>query len=167
MLATLKITTKGALLTPAAGKILQRDLDRLVTEATMLLLAEVKKYTPQGVFGAQGGLLGSINAEVVGKGTPQVKGIVASAHKYVEVMEKGRAPGKAMPPMGTLLRWLEVKAGLSADQAKKVEFVVRRSIGRKGFAGAHMFEKALVNNLERIQTMADNYGLTIATELNQ
>jgi len=163
----LTITTTGALLTGRLPAIVQTNLDQLITEATMLLFAEVKKYTPQGVFGAQGGLLGSIQSEVYSKGTPLVKGVVVSAHKYAEVVEKGRTAGKALPPMGSLLRWIELKMGLSPDQAKRVEFVVRRSIGRKGFEGAHMFEKALVHNLNRLQDMADSKGLKVATELNR
>lgn len=162
----IKIESRGALLSGNAPKVIQTNLDRFVTEATMLLLAEVMKYTPQGVFGAQGGLLGSIQADVVGKGTPLVKGVVASAHKYAEVVEKGRAAGKGMPPMGSLIRWIEVKMGLSPDQAKKIEFVVRRSIGRKGFKGAHMFERALIGNLNRLQAMGEASGLRITAELN-
>lgn len=162
----LKIESQGALLSGEAPKVVQTNLDRFVTEATMLLLGEVKKRTPQGVFGAQGGLLGSIQAEVIGKGTPLIKGVVASAHKYAEVIEKGRTAGKGMPPMGSLIRWIEVKMGLSADQAKKIEFVVRRSIGRKGFSGAHMFEDALIDNLNRLVAMGEAAGLRIATELN-
>ena len=162
----IKVQTQGALLTGRAPMAIQQGLDRFVTEATMLLLAEVKKRTPQGVFGAQGGLLGSIQADIIGKGTPIVKGIVASAHRYAEVVEKGRSAGKGMPPMGSLVRWIEVKMGLSADQAKKIEFAVRRSIGRKGFKGAHMFEQALIGNLTRLQTMGDAAGIRIAAELN-
>ena len=162
----IKTETRGALLTPQAPKVLQEGLNALVTEATMFLWAEVKKRTPQGVFGAQGGLLGSVQSDVIGRGTPMVKGVVASAHRYAEVIEKGRSPGKGMPPMGSLVRWIEVKLGLSQEEAKKIEFVVRRSIGRKGFKGAHMFERALIENLNRLQVMGDVAGVKIATELS-
>lgn len=163
----IKIESKGALLSGNAPKVIQTGLDRFVTEATMLLLAAVKKYTPQGVLGAQGGLLGSIQSiPITGKGTPLVKGGVVSAHEYAEVIEKGRTAGKGMPPMGSLIRWIEVKMGLSPDQAKKIEFVVRRSIGRKGFKGAHMFERALIGNLNRLQAMGEASGLRITAELN-
>ena len=176
MNVSLRIDTKGALLTGRSPQIIQAGLDRFVAEATMLLLAEVKKRTPQGVFGAQGGLLGSIQGEpIIGKGTPMVKGAVVSAHEYAEVIEKGRAAGKGMPPKYlngkdgelTLVRWIEVKMGLSEDQAKKIEFVVRRSIGKKGFKGAHMFEKALIENLNRLRGMGEDQGLKLATELSQ
>jgi hypothetical protein len=164
----LKVQRQGSLFTEAAPKVIQEGLDRFVTLATQLLLVEVKKRTPQGVFGAQGGLLGSIQSTpIVGKGTPLVKGEVVSAHSYAEVVEKGRQPGKGMPPMGSLVRWIEVKMGLPESEAKRIEFVVRRSIGRKGFAGAQMFERALIDNLNRLQAMGEAQGLQIAAELNQ
>jgi hypothetical protein len=163
---TLKVTTQGALLDGKAPRIIQANLDGFVTEVTMFLWAEVKKRTPQGVFGAQGGLLGSIQADVVGKGTPMVKGTVMSAQKYAEVIEKGRTPGKGMPPEGTLVRWLEVKLGLSETEAKRIEFVVRRKIGVKGFKGRFMFEKSVTENLGTLDAIAERYGLKIAVELD-
>lgn len=162
----LKVDTSGALLSGKAPEIIQQGLDRAITEATALLYVEVVKRTPQGVMGAQGGLLGSIQQEVKGKGTPLVKGIVVSAHAYAEVIEKGRRPGKGMPPRGSLVRWLEVKLGLDQKSAQGIEFVVRRSIGRKGFEGRHMFEKALNENLGKVQNIFEKQGLQIVKELN-
>jgi hypothetical protein len=159
------ITRSGALLTNQAPQIIQTGLDRLVTAVTLFLAAEVKKRVPQGVFGAQGGLLGSIQHEVVGKGTPVIKGIVMSAQKYAEVVEKGRLPGRGMPPAGSLVRWLEVKLGLDEKTARKIEFVVRRKIGLKGFEGAHMFEKAVTENQIKLDQMAQAEGFKLAIDL--
>lgn len=160
------IEQSGALLTGQPQAIIQAGLDRLITKITHFLDAEVKKRTPQGVFGAQGGLLGSIQAEVVGKGTPLVRGTVMSAQKYAEVIEKGRSAGKGMPPAGVLLRWLEVKLGLDEATARRVEFVVRRKIGQKGFEGAHMFEKSFTENLGKLDAMAQAEGFKIAKDLS-
>ena len=162
----INISTKGALLSGKAPQIIQAGLDRFITMVTMFLLGEVQKRTPQGVYGAQGGLLGSIQAEVTGKGSPIIKGTVMSAQKYAEVIEKGRTAGKGMPPKGTLVRWIEVKLGLSETEARKIEFVIRRKIGMKGFEGRHMFEKAVTENIGKIEAMAQACGLTIATELS-
>lgn len=166
MKLSLNITTQGALLDGKAPHIIQGNLDRFVTSVTIFLLQEVQKRTPQGVYGAQGGLLGSIQANVSGKGTPIVKGVVMSAQKYAEIVEKGRTAGKGMPPEGMLLGWIVKKLGLSYEAAQKIEFVIRRKIGAHGFEGRHMFEKALTENLGRIETMATAAGLTIATELS-
>ena len=135
------ITTKGKIFEGKAPEIMQKALGDVMYEATSFLEREVKKLTPVGVFGASGGLVSTIHGEVEGKGTPLVKGIVASSSVYGEVIEKGRRAGKTWPPEGALLRWIEMKMGVPEEQAKRLEFVIRRKIGRKGFPGAHMFEK--------------------------
>lgn len=162
----LRVSTKGALLNGTAPKVIQAGLDRFVTQVTMFLLTEVQKRTPQGVGGAQGGLISAIDHDVQGKGTPVIKGTVFHTSVHGDVIEKGRSPGKGMPPKGLLISWIEKKLGLSAEAAQKIEFVIRRSIGAKGFEGRHMFEKAVTENIGRIETMAKVCGLTIATELN-
>lgn len=164
----LSITTqkKGAIVHGRGPEKVQAGLDRLVTLVTMFLLAETRKRTPQGVYGAQGGLLGSIQAEVKDKGTPLIKGVVMSAQKYAEPTEKGRSPGKAWPPEGALVRWIEVKFGVDNTTAKRLEFVVRRKIGRRGFPGAFMFEHAATENTGRIDAMAQAEGFSIAVDLD-
>lgn len=164
---SVRIKTSGALLSGKAPEVVQAGLDRFVTMATQFLANEVQKRTPQGVMGYQGGLISTINSEVSGKGTPQIKGIVFHGSKYGDVIEKGRTAGKGMPPKGSLLRWLEVKLGLSEKEAQRIEFVVRRKIGMKGTKGAQMFEKALLDNVGKLEQMAQVCGLEIATELNK
>jgi hypothetical protein len=162
----ISIEKNGAILNGKGPEVIQAGLDRLIDMIVQFLTVEVKKRTPQGAMGAQGGLLGSIQNQVVGKGTPMIKGIVASAQKYAEVIEKGRDPGKAWPPEGVLLRWIEVKMGLSGEEAKRVEFLVRRKIGQKGFPGRHMFEHAVSQNLGRIDSMAEAEGFKISSQLD-
>ena len=163
----LKITTSGALLSGEAPQIVQQNLDRAITEATLFLDAKVKANTPQGVGGAQGGLLGSIQSDVKGKGTPLVKGIVMSAHKYAEVIEKGRKPGKGVP-RDVLNGWIQKKLGITGEkELKSVAFLISRKIKAKGFAGAHMFEKAATENWPAVQKIFDRYGLAITRELNK
>ena len=163
---SIKIDTSGALLNGQAPAIIQKNLDKAIVEATLFLWREVQSRTPQGVGGYQGGLISTIQQEVTGKGTPIVKGTIFQGKPYGEVIEKGRTAGKGMPPEGSLLRWLEVKLGLSEKEAKRIEFVVRRKIKAKGFEGAHMFEQALQDNLTRVEAMFTKVGFTMATELN-
>lgn len=167
MNVTLSVKTSGALLSGRAPEIVQGALDQAVISATLLLDTKIKGHTPQGVYGAQGGLIASIQHEVLGRGTPLIKGVVKSAHPYLLPIEKGRTPGKAMPPEGSLLRWIEVKMGLDPAAAKKIEYVVRRKIKVKGFKGARMFEKGFNDSWPQIQRMFDGAGLRIVRELNQ
>ncbi|MCK4536687.1 MAG: hypothetical protein KAT93_06715 [Desulfuromonadales bacterium] len=145
--------------------VVQEHVDRLVTKATLFLDREVKTRTPQGVYGAQGGLLGSIQQEVTGKGTFLVRGVVGTAHAYGEVIERGRRPGK-MPPPGVMLQWIELKLGVDPMTATRLEFPIRRKIAQKGFEGKAMFFNGLWDNYQRLQEMAQREGLELVMELN-
>jgi len=161
-----RLTVKGPLLEGKAPEIIRRNQELAITEIVMFLLPKIKAATPQGVYGAQGGLLGSIQADFQGKGTPVFKGVIATAHKYGAVIEKGRAAGKGMPPKGSLVRWLEVKFGLDTVAAQRIEFVVRRKIGQKGFEGKHMFSKGLKENWGALKGISGHYGFQMVRELN-
>lgn len=162
------IKKTGAIYRGSAQAIVGEELNSALTEVVIFLEREVKARTPVGVFGAQAGLVAGIHGEVIGKGTPVMKGIVAPhvSHNYAEVVEKGRTPGKAMPPAGTLVRWIEQKLGVSETMAKSLEFVIRRKIGKKGFKGAHMFENAFNENFNNIQSMFEKGGFEISKRLD-
>lgn len=163
------ITQKGKVFEGKAPEIIQKAIDDAMSEAVALLEAGLKKEgrIPQGVFGAQGGLLASVYGEVAGRGTPVVKGVAGLQKKYAEVIEKGRTPGKGIPPKGALVRWIEVKMGLDSKAAKKIEFVVRRSIARKGFEGRHMVKETLDENIYRIQAIFDRHGFEAARVMSE
>ncbi len=162
----IRVEKSGKVFAGQASRILEQNLTSAMYEATLFLEGEVRKGTPQGVYGTQGGLISTIYSEVQGKGTPVMKGIVGEQSKYGEVIEKGRRPGQKMPPAGTLLRWIEVKMGVSEAQAAQIEFVVRRKIGQKGFEGARMFEKAITKGLPALQGIFEKYGFKIVQETN-
>lgn len=161
------VTQKGKIFEGVSHAIIQDNLSQAMYEATAFLEREVKKRTPQGVGGAKGGLMSTIHGEVIGKGTSVIKGIVSHQSKYGDVIEKGRTAGKTWPPEGALIRWIEVKMGLSGPEAKRIEFLIRRKIGKKGFPGAHMFERALNENWGRLQGIFERMGFEIARELSE
>lgn len=168
--STLKMT--GALLTGRPSEVVRDNQVAAMHEATQLASRRVKEKTPQGVMGAQGGLLSSIQPEVreISKG---VLGIVATASPYGLVREKGRQPGKGMPPGGKgskerpLVRWIEVKMGVTREEAERIEYPVRRKIAQKGTEGAHMFERTLDEDWGEFQNIFDRYGVTIARGLSK
>lgn len=116
---------------------------------------EVVEGTPRGV-GGDAGLAGSIFGEVTGTGMP-VKGIVGSPMEYAVVVEKGRRPGKRMPPVGPIALWAQRKLGVSAEEAQSVGFAIARTIAIKGFEGAYMFKNAWNENERWVQDML--YGI--------
>jgi hypothetical protein len=160
-----RVKIKGPLLSGKGPEIIQRQQEAAITEMVMYLLPKIQALTPQGVFGAQGGLLASIQADFQGKGTPAFKGILATDSKYGDVIDKGRRAGKGMPPKGSLVRWIELKFGLDEKSAQRIEYVVRHKIGQKGFEGVHMFEKGLADSMAMLQSIAARYGLETVKEL--
>src|SRR5574343_1930113 len=161
------IRAKGNSFDGKSEQIVNAELTAGMVEAVAVLERKVKENTPVGVYGAQGGLLASISGEVTGKGTPMIKGVVGSSSPYGEVIEKGRRAGKGWPPPGVLLRWIELKFGISEEEAHKVEFAVRRKIGQKGFEGAHMFERAFNEGWPTLQSIFERRGFEIARKLSQ
>ncbi len=160
-----KIVVSGPIFDGSAPGIINQGLIAAMYEATMLLERKVKERTPVGVGGAKGGLLSTIHSEVQ-KGGSVVKGIVATSSKYGEVREKGRTPGKKWPPEGTLIRWIELKLGKHGSEAKSLEFVIRRKIGRKGFTGAYMFGRAFESHWPEVARIFNRAGYTISRGLS-
>ncbi len=163
---TATVTIKGNLFAGKVPRIVEKNLQAAMYEAVAFLERAVKEITPRGVLGAEGGLLSTIQGEVMGKGAPLIKGVVGTGSKYGEVVEKGRTPARAMPPKGVLVKWLAWKMGIDDTTAARIEFVVRRKIARKGFEGAHMFEKAFTENFSHIQGIFERMGFSIAREMD-
>ncbi len=155
------VEKKGKMFEGKAPEIVQEALTTVMYGGVSFLEREVKLRTPIGVFGATGGL------EVQGRGTPVVRGIVGHQSPYGDVVELGRTAGKTWPPEGALLRWIEVKLGVSEAVSKKLEFVIRRKIGRKGFPGAHMFEQAIKQGWPRLKQIFDDAGFKISKRLSE
>jgi hypothetical protein len=163
----ISVQTKGKIFKPEAAQIMRQALVNVMYEAVLFLEGQIRELTPIGVSGVKGGLRSTIQHEVIGKGTPIVKGTVFTQSPYGEVIEKGRRAGKTWPPEGALLRWIEVKMHAPEEQAKRLEFVIRRKIGRKGFPGVHMFEKAITRGWPKLRKMFDDAGFRIAKHLSE
>lgn len=161
------IKTQGKLFHGNPTKTVEENLVSSMYEAVLSFERIVKEGTPKGVYGHKGGLVSGIFSEVV-KGFPVVKGIVATSptHPYAEVIEEGRRPGQTMPPKGSLTRWIEIKFSVDSVTAERIEYVVRRKIGKKGFEGAHMFKETFNKNWATFQRIFENGGFKIAKDLN-
>jgi hypothetical protein len=159
------VTLAGPVFDAKAAQTAQKRLGSAMYEAVMFMERKVKENTPVGVGGAQGGLVSTIGGEVK-KGRQVLKGVVFTQSKYGEVIEKGRTPGQTMPPSGALIKWMVLKMGIDEATAQRLEFAVRRKIGRKGFPGAQMFEKSWDEYFPDIQRIFENAGFTIVKEMN-
>lgn len=165
-----KITIKprGKIFEGKAPGIIRKNLLGAMHEAIAYLEREVKERTPVGMFGSSGGLRGSIAGVV--KSFTSIGGVVAvtgQAMRYGEVVEKGRRPNKAMPPEGSLVSWIQQRFGVDAETAAKIEFPVRRKIGKEGFEGAHMFEEALKQGESTVTRIFDKMGFDISFQMGK
>lgn len=129
-----------------------------ITEACAFLENRLKLapdeggHTPRGA-GMKGHYFASIFHKVeygqkIELGTP-IRGIVTSPFEYGEALEYGRSPGK-YPPRKPIQAWVEKKLEVSGKEAKAVAFLVARKIAKQGTKGAHMYEKTLEENKERV-----------------
>lgn len=116
------------------------EMDRTMDIIVRRLEAEIVGRTPAGV-GGQAGLRGSIAGEVQTMGR-EVTGTVGTPLEYGEVVELGRRPGKAFPPVSPIALWARRKLGISEEKAVSVGFAIARKIAIEGFEGAHMFRDA-------------------------
>lgn len=151
------IHVSGALLTGDPAATLDANIEAAVTEATLFLEGRIKAGTPHRT----GNLSRSIQHEIQGKGTPVVKGIIATSQSYALPVETGtgiygpkRVPFVIKAKPGKALFWP------GADHPVK-------QVTIKGMVGAHMFENGFTDNTAGLDRIFAKYGLKIVMELNQ
>lgn len=139
------------------------EITRGLETLAMEFERRVKARTPVGVFG-ESGLRGSIAGEV--RGVPARSAMVATASPYGAVIEHGRRPGPiSATGRQALALWVQKKLGVPAEEAPRVAFLVARKIRRRGFPGAHMFERALAEGRGVIDQVWRTVGERIAARL--
>ena len=109
-----------------------RWLRRVMDEATLLVARRIERYAKRGAPVRTGGGRRGIDVTDVRDG----HAIVAPIHMLV--MEEGRMPGAAMPPVEPLERW-----GRRVLGERGLGFVLARSIARKGIAPRRFFAAAV------------------------
>jgi len=131
-------------------KNVQKTFTRAMRRAVLLLESEASKRTPVGVGDSPTGHLRvSIFSEIRGS-QMQIRGTVGSPSDYGLAVELGSRPH--WPPPGVLVRWAQLKFGISAKQAVRVDFLLRRAISRRGTPAVKMFGRAFRVARPRIDT---------------
>jgi hypothetical protein len=135
---TIEVRARGALLTdPAIAAQFDGEIVATLSELAGLGQQLVVARTPRGVTD---GLRGSVFTEL--RGTPaRREARITSSVFYAPIVEAGRRPGRR-PPVDKLISWVTRKLQVAPGEARHVAFLVSRKIGRRGYAGYHMFERA-------------------------
>lgn len=107
---------------------LEREFKTAMIRSTAALQNEVQANTPWAT--------GTLRRSITTDPTPYL-GTVGTNVPYAPVVEYGRRPGAAMPPAGSLLRWMKSK-----QIDPQYEFVIRRAIARRGIPARNMFRNA-------------------------
>ena len=145
--------------------VVQDEGEKVMDLVVRRLESEIVEITPRGV-GGLAGLAGSIHGAVVSHGMP-IEGVVGTPLEYGIVIEEGRRPGQRMPPVGPIALWAQRKLGVSGKVARSVGFVIARSIGKKGFKGAHMFRKAWERSERWVQDELATIADKVVERLNR
>lgn len=156
MQISVTVTSSGVLLTGDPASVVNANIERAITEATLFLQAQIKSRTPYRT----GNLSRSIQHKIKGKGTPVVKGIVATSQPYALPVETGtgvygpkRVPFVIKAKPGKALFWIGAE-----HPVKQVTI--------QGMVGAHMFENGLIENTAKLDSIFAKYGLKIVAELS-
>jgi hypothetical protein len=138
---TFRLQVTGALLTdPQVSERFDAEIQGALAELGAYGQRLVVQGVPRGVSRGGGGLAGSIFTEL--RGVPaRRQAIVASSVFYAPIVEQGRRPGRR-PPLEPIRLWVVRKLHVAPSQAARVAFLVARKIGRSGYPGARMFERA-------------------------
>lgn len=154
---------------PDPAHVIPPALERAMHEAVALLEREVKIRTP---IGATEVARGSIGSEVrrgisFGRGF-SIRGLLGSPQRHVDVLEHGRRPGARRPPAEALELWVCRKLGIrDIQEAKRVAFVIARSIGRKGTKAVEMFKEAAEQNEEAVVRIFERAGVKVALKITE
>jgi hypothetical protein len=112
----------------------------------------IQRFLTRSAINVQGNMRKRVRVDT-GRGRNSIayevekrKARIGTNLEYLEVMARGRRPGRAMPPPGALLGWMR-RHGIAADR----EFLIRRAIGRRGIAGDDFDTKAFADSIPQIE----------------
>lgn len=129
-----------------------------MTSATLLLQREVQDTLP-----AVSGLTrNSVGQDAFSTATGAL-GVVGSAQPTALFVELGTRPH--MPPVEPLISWVQQRLGVSAQDAKRVAFLVARKIARVGTPPQLIFKKALDRNSGQVRGIFENTAARLAQML--
>jgi hypothetical protein len=116
-----------------APQVLKRETITAVNRSTTEGEGRSKRYIQTDTHAAQRSLTMVAAREMGGS----IRGAWGTNIPYGRVLNDGRSPGSAMPPSGVLLGWMG-RHGIDP----RMEFVIRRAIGRHGFKGSKFMDRA-------------------------
>ena len=120
----------------------------------------VRKYKYKSNAMASGKLYNSLSSNIVKRGKGfQIKFYGKGTQKYADVMEEGRRPNSAPPPVAPIEAWLKIKKIKSRSRMgkfvkkqndKQIAIAISKKIGEFGIEGIHYWRDAIDAEMETI-----------------
>jgi len=151
--------------------ISQRATDAALVKVAAMIVRDAAdpRNCPVGITGQL--------ARSIGFGSPQTRanrrlaeigftgGNRGSFYKYAMAMERGRAPGKGVPP-GALNLWVRRKLGITDEkEIRSVAYLISRSIKRHGITGRHFMYNAFTRHARKLPPEIVRYHKAMLKEL--
>jgi len=147
-----------------APEHVRKNVTDAMNKSVITVVSEVRPLTPVGVSSRLRNSIGSTvettQSTVIGRVGSSLK-----SEEYPAVMELGRRPGAAMPPVDALMRWVHLKMGISNEKARGVAYVVARAISRRGIKGYFYLKRGLEASRVRIQGYFDEALTNLGKDL--
>ena len=131
------ITEVPKLLTKEAERIWEKNVEDALDVMAEVIAGKAKDYAPVNF----GHLRSSIFVEKT-----EARGVrfVTSPLPYAIVMEKGRRPGKRLPPFDPIALWVQraLRIPRTDERFSSVVWHLRRKIAKRGIQARHFFRRA-------------------------
>lgn len=128
-----------------APAIVLEELETAMGSAVEYLKRETQENTPTAMGTLRQSFIGGVD---VIASLDAVFGTVGSPLPYALPVELGTKPH--YPPIEPLINWVEVKLGLTGDDAESAARAIQRKIGRVGTPGYGMARFALIDGRDTI-----------------
>ncbi len=114
--------------------------------------AVVTPLVPVGVTGAARRSIGSTVGQTPYLTIGKITSSMRRPNVYIYVLNAGRPAGKKQPPVNDLVPWV-IEKGLASDpvMAKRIAFLIARSIKKKGIKGLSFMWQGLDQVKEKIE----------------
>lgn len=130
---------------------LEREVRGALEAGSLLVEGAARTLAPKDT----GRLAGSITHQISG-----LSSRIGPSVAYGMVVEKGRRPGKPMPPAGAIAGWMARK-GIPAEAS----FLIRRAIGRKGIKARPYLVPALTQSQGRVVALFEKVGAKVVARM--
>lgn len=137
MSLSMRITGTEALERKVAPRLLDPPIHRFLLRSGITLQSEMRRRVRVDTGHGRRSIAYEVERRRVRAGTNL---------DYLEVMARGRRPGRRMPPQGALLGWMR-RHGIPANR----EYPLRRAIGRHGIRGDDFDVKAFEASIPQIR----------------